>query len=300
VSERAVAGTLVLRPSAKINLTLRVGPRRRDGFHDVQTLLQSIDLHDTLRLTSHEGAFALASNSSGIPVDETNLVWRAADLLWRALGRSAAARDVRVAIEKSIPTAAGLGGGSADAAAALVGLNQIWDGGLTRAELMRVAADLGSDVPFFLQGGTAFGTGRGDELYPVDDLTPLSVLILKPPIGVSTPDAYRWLDEDRLEGQTVDRPRRDVVTGWPMSRLAIANDLEAPVIRRHPEIAAGILALEGTGAIAAAMSGSGSAIFGLFPSGTARNAAKQLKRPGWLVLPSRTLSRRAAGRRMGL
>ena len=129
---RTDARTLVLRPSAKINLTLRVGPRRPDGFHDVQTLLQSIDLHDTLRLTPHDGAFALASDCAGMPVDETNLVWRAADLLWRTLGRIGRAAGVRVELAKSIPMAAGLGGGSADAAAALVGLNQLWGGGLTR------------------------------------------------------------------------------------------------------------------------------------------------------------------------
>ena len=117
--------TLVLRPPAKINLTLRVGPLRGDGFHDVRTLLQSIALSDTLTVTARRGPFALAAGGPGVPTDETNLVSRAAAALWRALGRDGEPRDAHVKLVKQIPLAAGLGGGSADAAAALVALNVV-------------------------------------------------------------------------------------------------------------------------------------------------------------------------------
>src|SRR5215472_6717045 len=122
--------TLVLRPSAKINLALHVGPRRADGYHDVRTVLQSIGLFDELRFQATRGPFSLATSSPGLPVDETNLVWRAAQALWTALRRDGAPRQVRITIEKGIPLGAGLGGGSADAAAALVGLHRLWKGRL--------------------------------------------------------------------------------------------------------------------------------------------------------------------------
>ena len=123
---------VVLRPSAKINLTLQVGPRRADGFHDV---LQSIALSDTLTVTPRSGPFALASRTPGVPEDRTNLVWRAAELLWRAKGRTGDPRDAHVKLQKQIPVEAGLGGGGADAAAALVGLDAVWNAKRTRRVL---------------------------------------------------------------------------------------------------------------------------------------------------------------------
>ena len=293
---------LVLRPSAKVNLTLRVGPRRDDGYHGVQTLMQSIGLADTLTVSGRPGPFGLLSRSPGVPTDRTNLVWRAAELLWRDLGRPGDPRDAHIKLEKQIPVAAGLGGGSSDAAAALVGLNTVWAGRRSRRDLIRLAAELGSDVPFFLHGGTAIGLGRGEELYPVDDVARLGVVVIKPSFGVGTAEAYGWLDADRAAEAVAPEPGRpqDVEVGWAGGRLQLANDLQAPVSRRHPAIAEMIAACVTHGAMAAAMSGSGSAVFGVFSESTARRALARLQRPDWLVLLTRTLSRHEAAKRVGL
>jgi 4-diphosphocytidyl-2-C-methyl-D-erythritol kinase len=293
--------TLVLRPPAKINLTLRVGPLRGDGFHDVRTLLQSVALSDTLTVTARRGPFALAAGGPGVPTDETNLVSRAAAALWRALGRDGEPRDAHVKLVKQIPLAAGLGGGSADAAAALVALNVVWEGRRSRRDLARIGGTLGADVPFFLQGGTALGAGRGDEIYPVDDAARLGVVIIKPSFGVATADAYRWLDEDRAAG-VADAPAvaRDVDLGWAAGPIALVNDLQGPVARRHAPVDDIVDTLAKAGALGAAMTGSGSAVFGLFPEAQAPRAARRLKRADWLVQVTRTLSRREAARRIGL
>jgi 4-diphosphocytidyl-2-C-methyl-D-erythritol kinase len=152
-------------------------------------------------------------------------VWQAADTLWRAAGRAGEARDVHVKLEKAIPAAAGLGGGSADAAAALIGLNTVWELRRPRRELLRLAATLGADVPFFLQGGTALGTGRGDEVYPVDDVARIGV------IGEArTRVAHRRALVNEDCGR-VDAPARaGGQVGWPAGG-ALVNDLEAPVAR---------------------------------------------------------------------
>jgi len=293
--------TVVLRPPAKINLTLRVGPLRGDGFHDVRTLLQSIALSDTLTVTARRGPFALAAGGPGVPTDETNLVSRAAAALWRALGRDGEPRDAHVKLVKQIPLAAGLSGGSADAAAALVALNVVWEGRRSRRDLARIGGTLGADVPFFLQGGTALGAGRGDEIYPVDDAERLGVVIIKPSFGVATADAYRWLDEDRAAG-VADAPAvsREVDLGWAAGPIALVNDLQGPVARRHAPVDDIVDTLAKAGALGAAMTGSGSAVFGLFPEAQAPRAARRLKRADWLVQVTRTLSRREAARRIGL
>jgi 4-diphosphocytidyl-2-C-methyl-D-erythritol kinase len=294
-----MARALVLRPSAKINLMLRVGERQSDGYHDVRTLLQSIGLSDTLTFTARRGPFALQTRAPGVPSDATNLVWKAAEALWRSAGRTDAPRDIHVRLDKGIPSAAGLGGGSADAAAALVGLNAVWDLRRPRKELMRIASTLGADVPFFLQGGTALCVGRGDEVYPVDDAARMGIVAIKPSFGVSTAEAYRWLDEDRQSAGTAvpGREPREVDIGWATGPVLLANDLETPVARRHPAILEMIDACVREGALAAAMSGSGSAVFGVFPESVATRAAKRLNRPDWLVLLTRTVTRQEAGRR---
>ena len=203
---------------------------------------------------------------------------------------------------KGIPSAAGLGGGSADAAAALVGLNSAWDLRRPRKELMRIAATLGADVPFFLQGGTALCVGRGDEVYPVDDAARLGIVVIKPSFGVSTAEAYRWLDEDRQSDAPAvpGREPREVDIGWATGPVLLANDLETPVARRHPAILEMVDACIREGALAAAMSGSGSAVYGVFPETVATRAAKRLNRPDWLVLLTRTVTRQEAGRRIRL
>ena len=295
--------SLILQPSAKINLTLRVGPKRDDGYHDLRTLLQSITLHDTLTFSTRRGPFGLACGTPGVPSDRSNLVWRAAEVLWSAMGRTGDPRDAHIKLQKAIPSQAGLGGGSADAAAALVGLNKLWAARLSRRDLMRLGAELGSDVPFFLQGGTALGVDRGHELYPVDDVERMGVVIIKPSFGVSTADAYAWLDADRASAPHAgpNRPAGPAVEmGWPSGPVPLSNDLMEPVIRRHPVVREMVDACLAQGATGAQMSGSGSSVFGLFPESVASKAARQLKRPDWLVLVARTQSRREAARHMGL
>jgi 4-diphosphocytidyl-2-C-methyl-D-erythritol kinase len=292
----------VLRPSAKINLTLRVGSVRPDGYHEVRTVLQSIAMHDTLSIAPRAGAFNLVVRGAGVPQGPDNLVWRAAQVLWRDLGRDGDPRDAHVRLDKHIPTAAGLGGGSADAAAALVGLNAIWNGRRSRADLLRLATDLGSDVPFFLVGGTVLGTGRGEELYALDDVRRMGVIVIKPSFGVGTAEAYRWHDEwvDGSVRSGASHPVRSIDVGWLTGPLALINDLEAPVANRHPAIAEMIAACQREGALAAAMTGSGSAVFGLFREPVARRAVTRLQRSDWLVQLTRTLTRREVGRRVSL
>ncbi len=196
---------------AKINLHLAIGGRRPDGYHDVETVLQTLALHDTLtfehsdssdrhsdgnRVSDGGATFTLRCDVAGVPLDSSNLVARAAALLVEAAGLGATP-GACVTIEKRIPMQAGLGGGSADAAAALIGLARLWQLRLDPRQLHALGARLGADVPFFLDGGTALGVGRGDELRPLPDLPPHAVLLVMPPLGVSTADAYRWLDEAR-------------------------------------------------------------------------------------------------------
>jgi 4-diphosphocytidyl-2-C-methyl-D-erythritol kinase len=164
-------------------------------------------------------------------------------------------------------------------------------------------------VPFLLQGGTGLGLDRGDELYPLDDVTRAAVVVIKPSFDVVTADAYRWLDEDRQNagdagaerlGSGGRRSLQTLDVGWPSGPLAMSNDLQEPVAHRHPMIVEMIEACRREGASAAAMSGSGSAVFGIFAEGAARRAARRLQRPDWLVVLTRTLTRREAARRLGL
>jgi 4-diphosphocytidyl-2-C-methyl-D-erythritol kinase len=180
----ASASAVTARAHAKINLDLRVLGSRVDGFHELRTVFQAVALHDTVTCTPAEGPFAITCDSAGVPLDRTNLVWKAADALWRALRRTGPVRDVTVHLEKRIPLQAGLGGGSADAAATLVALARLWQVPVRSSQLTDVAAPLGADVPFFLSGGTALGLGRGDEVYPLADLPRHWVVLLIPGFGV--------------------------------------------------------------------------------------------------------------------
>jgi 4-diphosphocytidyl-2-C-methyl-D-erythritol kinase len=279
------------RAHAKVNLDLRVLGTRPDGYHELRTVFQSIELHDTILCATAPGPLTLACRTPGIPLDERNLVWRAATALWTALGRQGSPGDVKITIDKTIPIEAGLGGGSADAAAALVALARLW-GGAPMTMLREVAAGLGADVPFFLSGGTALGLGRGEEIYPLVDLPRHWVVIVSPPFGVSTSEAYAWYDEDRAAGLREARELQILPVPWPSRAAQMINDLEPPVVRRHPEITPLKTALRDAGAVAAAMSGSGSAVFGLFRSlAAAKRTLEPLSRGGSRALLTRTLSR---------
>jgi 4-diphosphocytidyl-2-C-methyl-D-erythritol kinase len=274
---------MLLRAHAKINLSLHVAGVRPDGYHLLKTVFQTLALHDELAFEAREGALALSCDAPGVPADARNLVWKAAGLVWAAAGRSGEPSGVHVRIAKRIPAQGGLGGGSSDGAAALLAFNAIWRAGLDPRALEVLARRLGADVPFFLHGGTALGLGRGDEIEPMPDLAVRAVVLVFPPFGVSTPEAFRWFDEDAAA---------PAGTGARLDGFEIANDLQGPVTRRHPEIAEACRALEAAGAEAAAMTGSGSTVFGVFrvPDG-ARSAAERLESGGWRTLLTATATR---------
>jgi len=283
---------------AKINLDLRVLGTRPDGYHDLRTVFQSLAIFDNVTVTIRRGPLAVTCDEPDIPTDRRNLVWKAASLLHRtATGKTTAPRDVRIDLRKRVPSEAGLGGGSSNAAMTLLALNKLWKLELDLASLSRIGARLGADVPYFLHGGTALGLGRGDDIYPLADMPPVHVVILRPGFGVATADAYIWFDEER---RRVKEPHhRPVPPGWPAWSTTLRNDLETPVVGHHPAIGRIKQSLIDAGAAFAAMSGSGSAVFGLFErADAARRTANDLSRPGWLSLHTRTLNRREYARRL--
>ena len=286
-----------VRAYAKVNLDLRVLGTRSDGYHEVRTVFQSIALHDTLLCVTRPGPFALRCRNAGVPLDESNLVWRAAAALWTAAGHPGPPTDVVISIKKAIPMEAGLGGGSADAAAALLALSRVW-GGVPLPIVREVAGAIGADVPYFLSGGTALGLGRGEEIYPLVDLPTHWVVVVQPPYGISTAEAYAWYDEDRAAGLREPREPQMLPVPWPTRAAQMINDLEPPVVRRHPEIGTLKTVMKEAGAVAAAMSGSGSAVFGLFRTQAAAvRALKPVSRAGARARLTRTLSRAEHERR---
>jgi 4-diphosphocytidyl-2-C-methyl-D-erythritol kinase len=265
-----------VRAFAKLNLTLRVLGRRPDGYHELRTTFQSLALHDTLTFTAGQGPFTIACRDPECPRDDSNLIWRAAERLCRERPGRPALSGVEVALTKRIPSRAGLGGGSSDAAAALRALALLWRVRVEPARLREIAAEVGADVPFFIEGGSALGLERGDVLFPLIDQRRWWVVIARPAFGVSTKDAFAWWDDD------------SALTG------AGANDLEPIVTARHPEIARLGARLRRAGAAEAAMSGSGSAVFGLFNRRkSAEAAARALANRDVMTLTTRTLDRAA-------
>jgi len=276
---------------AKINLDLRVRGVRPDGYHELRTTFQSIALADALTFTHAAGPFHIVCDDPRCPTDRRNLVWRAAELVWKAARRRGVPRDAIVTIAKRIPMQAGLGGGSSDAAAALRALAVLWGVKLTADRRHRMAAALGADVPYFLRGGTALGLSRGDQLSPMADIPRAWVVLIVPGFGVSTKDAFGWWDsdgrdgldgQDRQDGQHRKRGREE----------RYSNELQRAVATRHPIINRFVASLERDGAFHAALSGSGSAVFGLFTRKfEAERAAETLAGRRRQVLITRTLGR---------
>ena len=267
---------LTLHAPAKVNLTLIVGARRDDGYHDVSTVMQTVGLYDTLMLSGGGSGLTMTCTDPDLPTDGSNLVLRAAALFCQELHLPVP--DLHLHLEKCIPSQAGLGGGSSDAAAVLRAMRTLYAPEVSDAELERMAAALGSDVPFFIRGGTALATGRGERLVPLPRLRDGWFVIVKPPEGFSTPVMYRRLDELPPEP-----PRPDGMTaaleggGVRTVAAALYNSFERAV---PPVSAVWDIedALRAHGALAALLSGSGSAVFGLFDrEDTARDAADVLR-----------------------
>ncbi len=277
---------------AKVNLALSVLGRRRDGYHDVVTLFQAVDLCDVLTAASAE-TLTLEVTDRTIPEDDTNLVLKAARLLGQRCPR-AAGRGATLRLVKRIPAGAGLGGGSSDAAGTLLLLDALWNLKLESSMLTGLAAELGSDVPFFLHGGTALGTDRGTTIEPLDPIAERTLILGSPPFGLSTPEVYRALGAPLTvdgAGVTVRRLFLKFVKG---NDFALAtNDLEPVAFRLRGELAAFKDAVSRSGAEVALVSGSGSTVFGLFRTGTDVSATVEILQgefPDWTVRVCKTLA----------
>ncbi len=362
---------------AKVNLRLHIVGRRLDGYHELRTIFQTISLHDRLTIALHPtgqappgknggkpphskgaayGGIEFECSDPALPADRGNLVWRALDAVRHELKLKA---GIHARLEKWIPAGRGLGGGSSDAAAALVGLLRLvksaglaksaglkagatsrasrrekpgWVAGLLpRERLLEIAASLGADVPFFLLGGRALGIGRGDEIYPLDDLPPRTLLVVSPAeITVPTPEAYAWFAE-RMRKVVAPRPaftrtrdaRRKQSGGEPPHSIGLtnraeahkllrfcalcsssqggplANDFEPAVFAKHPRLRRIKRDLLRAGATDAALAGSGSAVFGFFPNpAQARRAARKF--PYDQVFLAETVSRTRYRKALGM
>jgi 4-diphosphocytidyl-2-C-methyl-D-erythritol kinase len=275
---------------AKVNQCLYVLGRRADGYHELRTIFQSIGLHDTLEMSLvRRPGIELECDDPALPTGRKNLVWRAVAAARRALGLRA---GVRVRLEKRIPVARGLGGGSSDAAVALAGVERLAGRALASRERFGIAAELGSDVPFFLCGGRAVGVGRGEEIYALPDAVKRTVVVVSPAgIAVSTREAYAWLCAPALTTRGSTRKLRSFCAlSWSGQGNILENDFEGPVFRRHPRLARIKRALLHHGAAGVALAGSGSAVFGVFQSpAQARRAAMQF--PDDQVFITETVSR---------
>lgn len=295
---------LTLPAFAKINLGLRVRGRRPDGYHEIETVFQTVTLQDklTFETSRDDGRLELVCLDPEIPTDESNLVLRAALALRSRYG---AARGARVTLEKRIPAGGGLGGGSSDAAVALVALAHLWGIETSKGELAEIGARLGADVPFFLTGGTALGTGTGAQVTPLEDAPGMHLVVVTPGVRVSTAEAYKALGAPALtkdEGVVNLSVSRAEAEFSGSLREVAANDFEAVVARLEPETGRAREALLGAGARRAMLSGSGSSVFGVFDSkGEAGRAREMLQADGgWRVFACATLTRaeylRALGR----
>ena len=259
----AVPSPVTVRVPGKINLHLAVGPLRSDGYHDLSTVFHAVSLFDevTVAATEHPGVEVHGEGATEVPTDGANLAWRAVELVARHAGR---APDVRVVLRKGIPVAGGMAGGSADAAGALLGLSTLWKLDLTREELSRMAAQLGSDVTFALHGGTAMGTGRGETIVPVLSRHAQHWVIALHRGGLSTAAVYGELDRLRGDSTLVlaersAEPLLQAVAGGDPRQLALclSNDLQAAAVSMAPQLRRTLRAGVDAGALAGIVSGSG-------------------------------------------
>jgi len=291
--------SLRIRAFAKINLCLHVMGKRADGYHELRTIFQAISLHDTLDISITPGTSAvelgLTSNDETL-VGPDNLVLRAIDAICRQIGFKG---SVSVHLEKKIPVARGLGGGSSDAAAALIGMMRLTDCEVPLPRLMEIAAGLGADVPFFLFGGRALAVNRGDEIYPLPNGPKRTILVVSPrDIGVSTKDAYEWISAELTRLSKPNRIWGFCALCWSRQGAGISNDFEGPVFSRYPRLGEIRDALLERGAADAALAGSGSAVFGIFRNpAQARRAARAFQEDSVFVIE--TLSREKYGRSLG-
>jgi len=261
---------MTVRSFAKINLGLEIVGKRPDGYHDIRTLFQTVSLADELTFDPAPGdAVELAGSDPAIDWDRTNLVHRAARLLQDAAGRG---QGARISVRKAVPAGRGLGGGSSNAAATLLTLNKMWNLGLGSGELARLARQLGADVPFFLKGGLCLGEDIGDRLTPLPDLKPLACLLVLPPFPIPTPSIYAGVDASLTSRAKDSKIVRFLESG---DLGLLENDLERIIFRAHPELERWTSFFRAQGALLSQVSGSGSAVYGLFPDPASAEAARR-------------------------
>jgi 4-diphosphocytidyl-2-C-methyl-D-erythritol kinase len=260
-----------LRAFAKVNYALEVRGRRDDGYHEISSVLQSISLADELEIERSGGGFELLFEPDGVEVGplEENTVYKAWALLWEISGHEL---PVRIRLRKKIPARAGLGGGSADAAATLLGMNELFGLELDRRELCDLGGRIGADVPFCLKGGTARGEGRGELLTPLPAPPDHYVVLAKPERGADTGEIFRACDDYQGNGAVSVEPVVAALHSGDLIALAraLGNDLEPVTAAIVPEVRAYRGELLRAGALGAAMTGTGTAVYGLFEDGSAR------------------------------
>jgi 4-diphosphocytidyl-2-C-methyl-D-erythritol kinase len=321
---------VTVRSFAKINLGLRIGALRADGFHELLTVYQTIALHDVIRLQVGRGSgIEIRSDDPRVPKDESNTCYR---IVEKALAALKARGRVVIEIEKRLPVQGGLGGASGNAVATLLALERALKKELPGPERLRIAAEVGSDLPLFLVGGTVLGVGRGEEVYPLADLPAVACVVVTPEVGVSTPKAFADWDAAQAPELTPTTPSDRmkefgrVLSAWlnvpeksnnkaksgkglsgvsargrgraetpllDLVRTGIENDFERVVFPQYPELLEVKRVVERAGAFYASLSGSGSAIYGLFATRmTAQAAAAKLQIMGVKALATSTLTRR--------
>ena len=294
-----------LRAFAKINLGLKIIGKRPDGYHEIRTVFQTVALHDLLEIaiSKHGTGIVVECDDPSIPAGRGNLVFRACEV-WKRAQRFRG--EIRANLVKRIPMGSGLGGASSDAATTLLGLERLTGEPMDAAECTALAAELGSDVPFFLCGGRALGIGRGEEIFPLGDLPRRSCLIVFPGFNVSTEWAYaeagRLLPRRLTKREKV--PNIHVLGARPLFPLKswgpAENDFEHVVFARWPELARLKRQLIRAGAETASLTGSGSAVYALFNSAQKLARASEVIPRGWQTFHSRTLSRAEYQRRLML
>ncbi|NLJ41573.1 MAG: 4-(cytidine 5'-diphospho)-2-C-methyl-D-erythritol kinase [Clostridiales bacterium] len=282
---------IFIKAYAKVNLTLDVVSKRDDGYHNLDMIMQSIDLWDEIILREIHKGIEITGNMDGLPRDEGNIAYRAAKLVIEELGVS---RGIHITINKNIPKEAGLGGGSADCAAVISGLNRLWDLGLDRDGLRALGKGLGADVPFCLIGGTALAQGIGDILTPLNLRDDMWLVIIKPDFGISTGKVYSRLDVGRIKKRPDNRAMMGYLNSGETVNIAanMVNVLEEVTIPGNPLLSVIKSELVSLGALGSLMSGSGPSVYGIFRcENDAGLAAKILKEKYKEVYPLKTIDR---------
>ncbi|MFZ3172507.1 MAG: 4-(cytidine 5'-diphospho)-2-C-methyl-D-erythritol kinase [Carboxydocellales bacterium] len=275
---------LVLPARAKINLTLDVLGKRPDGYHQVEMVMQTVSLADTITLEKTTEEILVSCTHPEVPLNEGNLAFRAAMLLKQAVSYNG---GVTIHIDKKIPIAAGLAGGSSNAATVLIGLNSLWDLKLSREHLMQIGSALGSDIPFCIMGGTALATGRGEKITSLKAAPELTLVLIKPNYGVATAQVYGNFRQEQVANRPATQAMLKAIEAGDSEAIVrlTANVLEAVTLKMHPEIGEIKARLAQAGAKGVLMSGSGPTVFGFVEhEEKGREVAAQLKNLGSIYL----------------